>query len=243
MTNFDTKLREKLEGRRIPPSASGWEKLAHELDNKKDKPKKHFWLPRIAAIFLGGILVGTMFFNQGEDLMEKESPLVEEGTENSVFQKSIDDPDQTVPLKQEALPTSKSLITTGSNKTKEVEKDVERHPVDKTQSQEKEAVLMAGATHWQEPAVNQNPKVVLRHLTETVSSTKVSDAEIERLLQEAYLEITSQAVFNGPPKNTISAQALLNSIKSETGRSQKKQFLKFVQDKLIELASTSRAFN
>src|SRR5699024_2450542 len=62
---FDKKLKQKLETRRISPSASGWGKLENRLEQGK-KTKKPIWAFGIAAVFLVGFFLGGLVFKPGK---------------------------------------------------------------------------------------------------------------------------------------------------------------------------------
>ena len=62
--NFDKKIKQQLEARKIEPSARAWDQLAAELEVKEEKSIKKYWWLGIAASFLGGILITSFFFNQ-----------------------------------------------------------------------------------------------------------------------------------------------------------------------------------
>ena len=62
--NFDKKIKQQLEARKIEPSARAWDQLAAELEVKEEKSTKKYWWLGIAASFLGGILITSFFFNQ-----------------------------------------------------------------------------------------------------------------------------------------------------------------------------------
>ncbi|WP_066224013.1 hypothetical protein [Formosa haliotis] len=61
--NFETKIKETLEERRIEPSVNAWEKLQTDLDATKPKRGlKSFWVVGIAASVIGVMLISTWMF-------------------------------------------------------------------------------------------------------------------------------------------------------------------------------------
>ena len=70
-------FREKLENREIKPSEGSWDRLDAMLTVAENpKPKRRFGWLYLAASVVGLLLVGTVFFNQKNTVVESENKVV-----------------------------------------------------------------------------------------------------------------------------------------------------------------------
>ncbi|MDW5287477.1 hypothetical protein [Formosa sp. PL04] len=62
--NFENKIKNSLEERRLQPSPASWDKLQSQLETpQKKRNSKRYWVMAIAASFIGILLFSTLFFN------------------------------------------------------------------------------------------------------------------------------------------------------------------------------------
>ena len=66
MGELDKQIKENLEARKISPSAGSWDKLSSQLENQDKKKVNYKWFIGIAASFVAGILIASLFGNGGE---------------------------------------------------------------------------------------------------------------------------------------------------------------------------------
>ncbi len=64
---FEIQIKEQLNAREIKPSAMAWDKLDTMLSETEKQKTKFPWL-YVAAIFVGFLLIGTLFFDQKESV-------------------------------------------------------------------------------------------------------------------------------------------------------------------------------
>ena len=65
---FEEHIKDKLEQRKLQPSADAWQKLNDQLeDDASKKNNKTFWWLGIAASIVGVMLVGTIIMNSGNE--------------------------------------------------------------------------------------------------------------------------------------------------------------------------------
>ena len=67
MGELDKQIKENLEARKISPSAGSWDKLSSQLENQDKKKVNYKWFIGIAASFVAGILIASLFGNGGEN--------------------------------------------------------------------------------------------------------------------------------------------------------------------------------
>lgn len=236
---FDKNLKQKLESRRISPSDSGWKKLAARLDSKEKKSKKTMWRLGIAAVFLIGFLIGGLVFKPGKTAINAPqlvNEIPEKQTEKKTEKKQ---PAETIPLKKdtkteiagtfEKIDDKKSTpkFSTTPNAT------TNDKPLQKNKTVVSEIPLKT--------IKKEADKIFQKLITKTDVST-ITDTEIEKLLEEARLEIAERQFFEGPKNYTVSAQALLESVEKELNSSYRKKLFKLVEDKLVRLAVANNPF-
>lgn len=74
---LEKEFRKQLSSREIQPSEMAWEKLDAMLTEAQGKkPKRNFTWMYIAASLVGFLLVGTMYFNQKETVLENQETKV-----------------------------------------------------------------------------------------------------------------------------------------------------------------------
>ena len=66
MGKLDKQIKENLEARKISPSVGSWDKISSQLENQDKKKVNYKWFIGIAASFLAGILIASLFGNGGE---------------------------------------------------------------------------------------------------------------------------------------------------------------------------------
>lgn len=249
---LDKTIKNKLEERRIEPSVSAWEKLSAQLEHREKRNQKPYLWTGIAAIFVIGFFVGGFVFmqfeshpesikivgnsedkTQPEDKIEIENPflpeekqaeeiiLVEsEGSKNPISKKPANKLDG---LMEESL-------NSPDNKTKNEEESLAINPIEDSMflQEEAEKILL---------------KIIEKPLLDDPATfASISDAEVEELLREARAEINQKPYFVWED-NHVDAQALLESVESELDPSYKEKLFRFVESKLIQLASASRVVN
>lgn len=71
MNNIEQKIKKEFQQREIQPSIASWDKLVTKLEDNKSK-KKHrlVYFIRIAAVFIGLLIMGTYFFNKKNSAKE-----------------------------------------------------------------------------------------------------------------------------------------------------------------------------
>lgn len=246
MKDFDKKLKQQLESRRIVPSDSSWEKLSHSLDIENGKPQKSYRWLGIAVIFLGGILIGALVFNHGKTLPNKEHRIAVELPKDSIGKEQINS------SKKHVAPTSKNSLSPETNivSVEEKEEKIPKKPaknlgivkVIKSEGMEENkkntAVAMTNGSVLIGEQTNNNFEESLKKPI----TTEVTDVEIEKLLREAERKIEHRN-FSQATQKEVSSQALLNNIEKELKQSDRNRFFMTVKDKLIQLASANRVFN
>lgn len=236
MNDFDNNLKETLEAREIRPSASSWDKLSKQLEQEEKKSKIPFWWMGIAAVFLGGILIGSLVFSDNGAIPESTPAVVEEPPVDPIH---ASEKPQVVP-KHEVTVTSSLATKTNTEKKKRETKRSIRNPAQGNKPAEKNRVAISSSN--EEFVKEQNTKKIAFYSPEKEAMASALTAETENLLEKAMLQIEKRA-FLAHPKNKVSAQALLQQAERELNRPKRERLFDFVQEKLIQMASASRVFD
>lgn len=237
LNKFEKNAREKLEGRRIKPSAKSWEKLDAKLDAEKNQTSQTPW-KYIAAAVAVLLIAGTFFYNP---IISGDPQIVEEPV-NDIIEKPE--------VKQEFSQENNTQIASeGNNKEEEVsaEKEEENGLAEnnKTQAIEqtspefpvsekeniKEAIVLE--TISLEPPVSEE-KLIQSKLQEVIAAAKnneISEDEVDVLLAEAVLEISKEQ--NSPmfiSNSEVSANALLAEVENEIYQSFKAKVFEVLKE-------------
>ncbi|RTY90897.1 hypothetical protein [Flavobacterium sp. GT3R68] len=106
--NIENQIKQKLESRRIQPSAQAWDRLDAMLSVAEEKQIKssHNWL-YVAAGILGFILIGSVFLSQTEEVIDipKNEIVLENNTIENLQQPNVNgNPAEIIrPLNTEAV--------------------------------------------------------------------------------------------------------------------------------------------
>lgn len=142
---FDYKIKEKMEGRSIVPSADAWAKLEVMLDNAElpqNKPSSRSWI-YIAASVVSFLVVGTVFFTTFESNgIQKSSPVVLDPSEHII-------PHTEVESLQEAIVSTQN----GSSNRLTNQGVASKESVKKASRENNQSAQLVITNHSKEPSV------------------------------------------------------------------------------------------
>ena len=114
---LDSIIKEKLEARKIQPSAQAWDRLDAML-TATEKPKRSFTWMYIAASFIGFLIVGTIFFNGfGAKKISTTTPVVLEQKldRNTTEEQKVNIKDTTTSISTKSLIRRKEVVAENNN--------------------------------------------------------------------------------------------------------------------------------
>ncbi|WP_367755090.1 hypothetical protein [Flavobacterium sp. WC2430] len=114
---LDSIMKEKLEARKIQPSAQAWDRLDAML-TATEKPKRSFTWMYIAASFIGFLIVGTIFFNGfGAKKISTTTPVVLEQKldRNTTEEQKVNIKDTTTSISTKSLIRRKEVVAENNN--------------------------------------------------------------------------------------------------------------------------------
>ncbi|WP_369766170.1 hypothetical protein [Flavobacterium sp. WC2429] len=114
---LDSIIKEKLEARKIQPSAQAWDRLDAML-TATEKPKRSFTWMYIAASFIGFLIVGTIFFNGfGAKKISTTTPVVLEQKldRNTTEEQKVNSKDTTTSISTKSLIRRKEVVAENNN--------------------------------------------------------------------------------------------------------------------------------
>lgn len=242
----DQKVNASFEERTIAPSAQSWEKLSGRLHEKEQHKSRKYWVLGVAASFLAGILLTTLFF-KGDETLNTVPVVIQENIAPASSEEKVPPTKNAVekqPKIEEGIAVSNETNPSSKNET---EKTLTEHSVKLAEEKSEEIVdhkaeiiditreapAVARST---EQLVNQASAKILDDLKKNDAGQEVTDAEIDQLIRRAQLEVRTDAILNGRKNNNqINAQALLNSVDEGADRSFRERVYAAVQDGLNQM--------
>jgi len=210
---FNDQIKHTLENREIEPSAKSWEQLRAKLDKKEKKAIPLNWWLGIAASFIGGILLVSIFYNTSEIL---NTPQVVEKTneiENS----------QPFPISKEAIVSQEEEIkeevvapVIPKNKNLESESEIVHTTSNKTKVQEK----MESKTLSNEQMViaEKVDELITAILSLEENNIDLTEEEVDALLANATQQILIEKQLKTSTAQ-INANSLLEDVEMELDQS------------------------
>ena len=245
--NLEDNFKDKLERRRLEPTASAWDRIEGKLDASQGKKKSKIvlWMG-IAASFIAGVFITALIYNtsvvdeqtpyvenQPEDVIDEIAPeqsidmpseiLLTDATTNNVeVQKSVTSPQNNTATKKKRTNPTKSKYRPYSN-------------ANTIKSQVEEAVA---TSIMKEAAIKSTINAVVDvNPDEVKTSEELLDDEVENLLKAAQQSINKQPVY-AQPQRVVDANELLldaeaevdpDSFKDRMFRTLKKEFNRAVE--------------
>jgi hypothetical protein len=222
--NLEDNFKDKLERRRLEPTASAWDRIEGKLDASQGKKKSKIvlWMG-IAASFIAGVFITALIYNtsvvdeqtpyvenQPEEVIDEIAPeqtsdkpseiLLTEATTNNVeVQKSVTSPKNNTTTKKKRTNPTKSKYRPYSN-------------ANTINSQVEEAV--ATSIMKEEVIKSTVNAVVDVNPDEVKTSEELLDDEVENLLKAAQQNINKQPVY-AQPQRVVDANELLLDAEAE----------------------------
>ncbi len=224
---FEDNLKEKLEQRRLQPSASSWKTLHDRLDNNRAKKSNNtFWWFGIAASFIGILIVASMFFNNetGNALEQRIVDIEDTKISNKKDSNSLNEIEQEFTFEEPQV--ENPLVNTNSHLVNL--KPILQNQQDKLIKETKNKTVAKVSTHH----VNEKTiavktltfeEIKLQEVITQIQALKktnnvVSDAEINTLLDQAQRDIALHKLYNESTKK-VDANALLQDVEEDLEQS------------------------
>ncbi|MFH4964464.1 hypothetical protein V8G69_05615 [Gaetbulibacter sp. M235] len=225
-TNFDERIKNKLEKRIIQPSEDAWNRLENKLDSTKQSKTKPFLFIGLAASIVGVLLVVSQLFN--ETKTENNTPIivVTPKTENKKNLNKVIVEDHNKKGNSEILERPKLEVIANSNSVDEVNsKDKEQIVVanntvsENTNNLEeknlKPVELKQKALSFEDQKIQD---VIAQVQTLKNNNMSITDADVEALLQQAQKEISLEKLYN-QKTGIVDAQSLLQDVEADLDKS------------------------
>lgn len=215
--SLENKFKEKLEDRRIEPTASAWDRIEGKLEvaQGKKKSKAVLWMA-IAASFVAGVFLTAVLFNGGDsnatNVIVNTSNSQEAGEENRYVpvEPSLEVPEvQVVDIVESEgegsteSTLSRKRIAKKTNNKQLVEKLVP-HQIAKPETVNSSRNVVQ--VEAEEPSLP---------IENTISEKEaVASVEADKLLKDAQRDIVSEGLFN-KNSNRVDVNALLLDVEAE----------------------------
>lgn len=222
--NFDTQIKQQLEQRSLEPSPKSWEQLRSKLDKKDTKTKPIFWWLGIAASFLGGILIMAVFFNSKETAT---NPIVIQDKIQPNSENMLNPIVEAIPLaneKEETTPPAQIVATQKVKTTQKPKTNQSLAQQEMTGFLENDFSKKTTSTAQHE---SQKEKIIDEVLASSNPKKKVTDTEIDALLNEAFAKISKEKLQSNP---VITSSDLLDNVEDEIEESFRERVFELLKD-------------
>ena len=232
MEKLEKHIKKNLEKREIKPSADSWEKVASQMDIKGKNPRKNWYLYAVAAVFIGVLLISSLFL-KGENPSGETIEVVrtEEHLKPTEALKKESENEKIKPF--ETIVVAKSKEEAVKNKVEDVElnKDFEGVQVVYTETDQED----------NEPLLKESNDMIAQKVQEVVAQVQllesinpeVSDTEVDSLLRAAQQQIFSEKVL--VKRGSVDAMALLTEVEDELDESFRNQVFDALKEGYIKL--------
>ena len=255
---FENDIKEKLEQRKLQPSANVWEKLEKQLEaNDTKKSNKGFWWFGIAASFVGILIVTSMLFNKDQGEKIKSTIVDIEAVDELRNTEKLPVPnkvEENVAIESVKEQSTKETKKSPLKKTSELETQVQQKQKALIEGTVKDVVAQVETEHKKEvkDVLKLNSEKLsfedlkIREVVAQVQALKeanstVSDAEINALLDQAQKDIALHNLYNEATKK-VDANALLQDVEADLEQSFRDKAFKAIQSgfKYVKTAVADR---
>ena len=204
---FDKNIRKQLAKREIKPSADSWEKLQEKLEQQEEKRRPTFWWIGIAAAVVGIVFFAGTFFNAP---VIKEDPVMVNQDFKEILQQ--DKPINTSQKVEKAEPLKSDAA---SGKKPKVLKKGQTKPdlIDKMKARTRIANVEVHPKGVHRESIPASESIAMSAPNDNRTTTAVTDAEIEALLQEAQRTIEKDSSL--PGMYAVNPEELLDHVEYE----------------------------
>ncbi len=234
---FEDNIREKFEEREIQPASDAWKKLSSRMESDTNPIRSRFIWYSVAAVFIGVLIIASVFFNRTAIPSENTIDLVEVSPTNNEVEENRLVIESKNLEKQEALKISseanesnvekyekvKTIVTPKQNKGNLGTRNLTREsavaalnsiPVQKEANRSLKEILKP--TDLEESISEEIEKVVAQIEQMQKDKSEISNEEVNALLIAAQRNIQKDRVLNS---QGIDANALLGDVESELDKS------------------------
>tara|TARA_R100001369_G_scaffold954_4_gene3156 strand:+ start:26638 stop:27411 length:774 start_codon:yes stop_codon:yes gene_type:complete len=217
---FEDKIKRQMLDREITPSAGSWDKLSASLDVQEKKKKPFVLWMGIAASIISGILVLSLVFNNSnpsalpqivntpkEEVKIEKAPIE---TSEEIFAETIKE-EQQVAVSEE----KRESINPGINKNSALENPIQQNNREAVAAIDNSSILNDKSAAEKNLAsdneiLNLKLNNALNHvIAQTIKENVVTDAEVDRLLEEAAKKISQERYSKNYATGKVDPQDLL----------------------------------
>lgn len=242
---LDQKVNASFEKRTIDPSAQSWEKLSERLHEKEQHKSYKYWLFGVAASFLAGILLTTLYF-KGNTTMNTVPVVRQENTMPTSLEekiqpaKSVFDQrfakEEVVTVPTEAKASSKNKAEKASvERLEKLAKEKTKLLAYNTSKRTDSAEQASAHVQSTEQLISQASIKIIDDIQKNgVAGQEATAVEINQLIHQAELEVRTTAILKGR-ENRVDAMALLKSVDDNVDPSFRERVFAAVQDGLHQM--------
>ena len=232
---FEKHIKNELSEREISPSANAWDKISKQLPTTEEPKSKSFFWYSVAAVFIGILIISSLYFNTSDESIESGIQIVETPNEPVVLPKIED-----VVVKQKAVEekiaiSDKPGIKEAKKPKVQVKTDLNYNSQIASTGSVSDEVIKANAVPIKtEQLINAKiAEIVAQVDLMEYSNLPISNAEVDSLLRKAQNEVLADKIFNKEGK--VDAMALLNEVEGELDKSFREQIFESLKTGFLKV--------
>ena len=222
--NLEDNFKDKLERRRLEPTASAWDRIEGKLDASQGKKKSKIvlWMG-IAASFIAGVFITALIYNTS--VVDEQTPYVENQPEEVIDEIA---PEQSIDMPSEILLTDATTnnvevqksVTSPQNNTATKKKRTnptksKYRPYNNANTISSQVEKAVATSISKEGEVKSTVNAIVDVIPDEVkTSEELLDDEVENLLKAAQQNINKQPVYL-QPERVVDANELLLDVEAE----------------------------
>ena len=233
---FEKYIKEQLDKREINPSEGSWDKLSRQLPlTGQRKSKRYFW-HSVAAVFIGVLIVSSLYFNSEVTPVETPIELVETPQKKEIIPKMEEVLSEKIKGKEQLVIAKKEVNgTKGKIAKKKVFSALENTSAmaASEESDKDDMDSMATERKTDELLDAKIAELVAQVDMLEAKDIPVSDAEVDSLLRVAQQEIFAKKVFG--MEGNVDAMALLSEVEGELDQTFREQIFNSLKDGFLKV--------
>ncbi|MBD1261865.1 hypothetical protein HZY62_14765 [Maribacter polysiphoniae] len=232
---FEKHIKRHLKEREITPSESAWNTLSEQLPVVAPKKKNTFIWYSVAAVFIGVLIMSTLYFKRSQTPSETQIQVVETPQEINVPKKEenlmvpIKEDDKLVGVKKEVIQKEKTLVAIPP-KTR-INDETQFALVEKEEVVGEDSNVLK--TKTEELIDAKIAELATQVGLLEGSDLQVTDAEVDSLLRMAQREILADKIFQKGGK--VDAMALLDEVENELDQTFREQIFESLKTGFLKV--------
>jgi len=229
---FEKDFSDKLNKRKIEPTAGNWEELSARLNYEQKSKRPIIWWMGIAATLVGGILIFSLLFNNPIS----KTPVIVNAPSEEIIKEKTESQQVSFekPASEKVIGKEKAFVElVESNISKKEQVDNSKlasfgKPQERSKTEDNQ--LQKDVDNIKEPKISKISKEVVAQASADKTKTgKITDAEVDAMLALAANQISKEKSESSGSQN-INANSLLLEVERELDQSMREKLFDVLKE-------------